>query len=60
MPTRVHILKRIIQAVAISVKALRVSGIRNYAIRADKPPYRWVIVTGIIVVKAGGVKVMED
>jgi hypothetical protein len=56
LPTRIYILQRIIQTVAIAVKALRIGGIGYYRIRADEPAYLRVVVSGIIVVQPGGVK----
>jgi hypothetical protein len=58
IPARVHILQGIIQTIAVLIKALGVGGVGNNRIRADKPPYQRVIVTGIIIVKPGGVKAL--
>lgn len=52
VPTRVSVLQRIIQAVAIPVEALRVSGIGDYGIRADKPPNRRVIIPCSVIIKS--------
>ena len=56
MPARVNIPQRIVQAIAVPVKALGIEWCRHYGIRADKPPYGSVIVPCIIVVQPGGVK----
>jgi pimeloyl-ACP methyl ester carboxylesterase len=37
---------------------LRIHSIGHYGIRADKPPNRWVIISGIIVIKSCGVKAL--
>jgi hypothetical protein len=58
MPAGINILQGIIQAVTVPIKALGVGGIGDNGIRADKPPYQRVIVTGIIIVKPGGVKAL--
>ena len=56
MPARAYVLQRIVQAVAVAVKALGVSGIGYNCIRADEPAYQWIVVAGVIVVQPGGVK----
>ena len=56
MPARIHILKGVIKAVAVPVKALGVGGIWNNGIRGYKPPYPCIIIPGPVIVKAGRVK----
>ena len=56
MPTRIHVLQRIIQAVAIAVESLRVGGIGYYGIRADEPAYCRIVVAGVVEIEAAVVQ----
>jgi len=58
MSARIIISQRVVQAVAITVQALRVGRIWHQCIRANKPPYSSIVVPGIIEVEAGLVKAL--
>jgi hypothetical protein len=51
----IDILQRVIEAIGIPVKGLRIGGIRDNGIRADEAAQSGIIVTGIVVVEARGI-----
>jgi len=56
VPAGVGVLERVVEAVCVPVKVLRIGRIRDYAVGTDEPPDRGVVVPGIIKVKAAIVK----
>lgn len=51
MPTRVDVPNRVISAIAISVKTLRIARIWDNGVRLDKPAEFGVVVAGTIVIQ---------
>jgi len=56
VPAGVGVFERVVEAVCIPVKVLRIGRIRDYAVGTDKPPDRGIVVPGIIEIKAALVK----
>ncbi len=56
VPAGVGVFERVVEAVCVSVKVLRIGGIRDYAVGTDEPPDRGIVVPGIIEIEAAIVK----
>lgn len=52
MPCRIDVIDRVIKGVAVTVEGLRITGLWDKRIGADKPRKLWVIVPAAIVVEA--------
>jgi hypothetical protein len=52
MPTRIRILKRIVQHIRVPIETLRISRIGHNGISRNEPPQRRVVEAGIVVVEA--------
>ena len=56
LPVGIDVRGRVVVAVCVSVKVLRISRVRDYGVRADEPTDLGIVISGIVVVKTCLVK----
>jgi hypothetical protein len=51
MPTRIHILQRIVEHIRVAIQRLRLARARHHRIRAHEAPQQWVVITRVVIVQ---------